>query len=255
MPTTHAVAEASDPPEKPTAVDLRAFVIRSIALANEEAAKLEKSPIVEVAEYARAMYFVPKPVGDVPHGSLESSPPEGAQSKQWTDRYALAQRYSARLALDSIGTILPPPKDSSLGPSAVVTIRITGKTAYAVAKDEQPIPVCPDGMELWHGVDVRGIWGYGGWRRGLGWLTPPEKAVEAAKAKDSLATAALKMLESEPSSDIGGTYRLRAQYVPERRQWGYKIDAERKNLPRPETLDWKRFPRHEDVYDPSHFRR
>ncbi|MFB3893644.1 MAG: hypothetical protein ACE15C_16650 [Phycisphaerae bacterium] len=250
-PTTRA---AYEPPEKPDAADLRAFVTRSVAVANQEAAVLEKSPIVEVAEYARAVYFVPKPAGGVPRGSVTSSRPGSALTRQWTDRYALAQRFSVRFALQNIGTILPPPKDPSLGPTAIVTVKVTGKSAFAVAKDEKPIPACPQGMELWQDVEPGVISGYGGWERKLARLTPPEGAVDAAKANDPLATAALKMLASQAPSSIDGTCRLKVEYIPKAAKWVYRIDDERRRMPRPEKLDWKRFSRQRGVYDPNQFK-
>lgn len=133
-----AVPSERDAPETPNDAGLAGFVQRVVQGANTRLAAMDNQTFVEAGEYRRCRSFVPE-------GSDPTATADGPDSivQEWTDRYALAQRYQGRYKLVEIGPVTM----FDDAPVARVVIRVEETSRRAIAKDEPPLQPPPAGYE------------------------------------------------------------------------------------------------------------
>lgn len=264
--TTQAARPA---PEKPNEQDLRAFLQKAIAKANQAAAGLDGQTFVEHCAFKRSIHFIPKPPApkdgrarvevrdgkivvvvpsrppppiEVPSTVLSDRPqpqppPKGAVGKHWVDRYAMAQQFSYRYSLESIGPIVKG-QGASEPESAPVRIKLTARRRTAIAGDEKPIPEPPKGMKVW---DPTRLWsphffGSGGSTRELRKIGMPPQA--RREIKGPLAKEAVKKMQAAPEEVVAKTMNMTARYWPKWQLWFIEWSWS-SEMPEPARL-WKK---------------
>ena len=274
--TTQAARPA---PESPDEQGLRAFLQKAIAKANQEAAELDGQTFVEHCAFKRSIYFIPKPpppkqepvrveVRDgnmvlvvppsrpppplkIPEPVLShmpnqpQPPPKGAVGKHWVDRYAMAQQFSYRYSLESVGAIVKGQGESE-AESAPVRIKLTARRRTAIAGDEKPIPEPPKGMKVWYPSPPWsfGSFGGGGTVRELKKIEMPPQAHR--EIKGPLAEEAVKKMQAVPEEVVAKTMNMTAHYSPEWQLWfiSWYWSSE---MPEPVRLWQKHIPRGKGV--------
>ncbi|HUT58619.1 MAG TPA: hypothetical protein VNA25_12310 [Phycisphaerae bacterium] len=216
--------------EAPVAKDLRAFVEGAIARANQRAAELDGKTFVEEGGLEWIMYFVRQDLVDVADLMVvqktqwtvliepNCSPPPGAIERRWTDRYALAQQYSYRYELVSIGPMAVV-GGAYKAESAEVELRITGTRKVGVARDEGPLPDIPEGMRVWTPSSrvPAAMQGEGVPMRELTDISMPRGA--QARIEGALADQAVRAMHSAVAEELWTTLNLLASYAPDRDEW------------------------------------
>ena len=252
--------------------DIRRAVEMEIAEANERAAKTNDVTWVDVKSFDRVVFFVPKPKPRPPADSGEIEPPVipdapirsrvrgffppiGAPRRQWTDRYALAQRYAYHYAIDKV-TEIRPEADLDHPYAATVTVRMTVEHARAIAADAKPVPQPPQGMMRWKPTPASiGI--ATGFFGGVRAPVLPDVVVPgrpSAEATGPLAAEAVSLLRRAEHQRRTVILKLTAKYSLRSKQWSLTMLARSQSWS-PAALGWDYgVPKGEGLLDPSHER-
>ncbi len=255
--------------------DARRAVEKEVAEANERAAKTNGITWVDVRDFRRVVFFVPKPkpkpkpepwppidsdgmiLPIIPDYKLSQpskafspfySPPDGATRHQWTDQYALAQRYIYHYTLEEIADVRHGP-DLDHPYVATVRVRIKVEHQKAIAADAKPVPKPPAGMKRWKPAIglARGFWGCRGAHL-PNVFVPGEPSTEVTDPLGKRAVSLLKTASIEKRTVI---LRLTVTFSPQKGTWSVSCEAARK-FPHPAGLTWEHgVPEELGIFEPS----